>query len=71
MWCRLGVTVTIDPLPGEQPEDYIIRALSKGKVFLDGDSYFPEGINENFVGNDKPYDDMDFSMPVTWITLSV
>ena len=70
MWCRLGVTITIDPLPNEQPKEYIIRALSEKKVILDGDSYFPQGIIENFVGGDQPYDDVDFSMPKIRITLT-
>ena len=42
MWARLGVTIDLTPLHFETPEDYIMRALETGNVYLDGETYFPD-----------------------------
>ncbi|GAB6461076.1 hypothetical protein CON36_34870 [Bacillus cereus] len=57
-WARVGMTIEVDEKLWEKDqEEAVMDAFRKGKVKLDGETYFPEEVNEN----DGTEDDMNLS----------
>lgn len=57
-WARVGMTIEVDEKLWEKDqEEAVMEAFRKGKVKLDGETYFPEEVDEN----DGTEDDMNLS----------
>ncbi|MEJ1517386.1 hypothetical protein ACWKTZ_22180 [Bacillus cereus] len=47
-WARVGMTIEVDEKLWEKDqEEAVMDAFRKGKVKLDGETYFPEEASEN------------------------
>jgi hypothetical protein len=47
-WARVGMTIEVDDrLWASNPQEAVMRAFFRGKVELDGETYFPNEASEN------------------------
>lgn len=51
LWARVGCTVYVTEAEAQKiakdPEGFMAEALLTGRAKVDGDTYFPETVNEN------------------------
>lgn len=51
LWARVGMDIKVNEEQIEgflnNPEQFIIEGLKNGNVYIQGDSYLPEGVDDN------------------------